>query len=191
MGTLVWGSPGTPSVPWEVLRPRHSLWRPLSGFQTHFQTRQGHRPPGERAVSAVVIGGYSRQPRQPQESCPEPGPVLAVTRSQRAVLQLSTRSSRRPRTRHPRGSANTGEGRRPQEPHEAEEKAGKRGAPCSRRRRPTAESRGLPALPVKEARCTLLFYLGEQPPPHTGPCDTPRLAESSANRFVSGVGLPH
>lgn len=131
MGTLVWGSPGTPSVPWEVLRPRHSRWRPLSGFQIHFQTRQGHRPPGERAVSAVVIGGYSRQPRQPQESCPEPGPVLAVTRSQRAVLQLSTRSSRHPRTRHPRGSANTGEGRGPQEPHEAEEKAGKRGTRCS------------------------------------------------------------
>lgn len=165
MGTLVWGSPGTPSVPWEVLRPRHSRWRPLSGFQTHFQTRQGHRPPGERAVSAVVIGGYSRQPRQPQESCPEPGPVLAVTRSQRAVLQLSTRSSRR--THHPRGSANTGEGRGPQEPHEAEEKAGKRGARCSRRRRPMAESRGLPALPVKGSALHFIVLLrGATSPTH-------------------------
>lgn len=189
MGTLVWGSPGTPSVPWEVLRPRHSRWRPLSGFQIHFQTRQGHRPPGERAVSAVVIGGYSRQPRHPQESCPEPGPVLAVTRSQRAVLQLSTRSSRRPRTRHPWGSANTGEGRRPQEPHEAEEKAGKRGARADADQ--WQRAKGFQLFQSKEARCTLLFYLGEQPPPHTGPCDTPRLAESSANRFVSGVGLPH
>lgn len=167
MGTLVWGSPGTPSVPWEVLRPRHSRWRPLSGFQIHFQTRQGHRPPGERAVSAVVTGGYSRQPRHPQESCPEPGPVLAVTRSQRAVLQLSTRSSRRPRTRHPRGSANTGEGRRPQEPHEAEEKAGKRGARCSRRRRPMAESRGLPALPVKGSALHFIVLLrGATSPTH-------------------------
>lgn len=167
MGTLVWGSPGTPSVPWEVLRPRHSRWRPLSGFQTHFQTRQGHRPPGERAVSAVVIGGYSRQPRHPQESCPEPGPVLAVTRSQRAVLQLSTQSSRRPRTRHPRGSANTGEGRRPQEPHEAEEKAGKRGARCSRRCRPMAESRGLPALPVKGSALHFIVLLrGATSPTH-------------------------
>lgn len=50
---------------------------------------------------------------------------------------------------------------------------------------------GFQLFQSKEARCTLLFYLGEQPPPHTGPCDTPRLAESSANRFVSGVGLPH
>lgn len=50
---------------------------------------------------------------------------------------------------------------------------------------------GFQLFQSKEAHCTLLFYLGEQPPPHTGPCDTPRLAESSANRFVSGVGLPH